>query len=798
MESRNTQVSSTGNSRGRHLLWGALLFGAVLAAYANSFGNAFHFDDFHTITDNSAVRRLGNVPRFFTDASTFSVLPANRTYRPFVSTSLALDYALGQGYAPFWFHLSTFVWFVLLIALLYLLYEAVLDRTEQEGRRPSARHASLALLTAAWFGLHPAMAETVNYVIQRGDLYCTLGCVAALVVFARFPRGRRTGVYLLPFAFALLSKPPAAVFPVLLFCFVFFFEAENFEEKGRTTAKRRIGVEGVPAPARGSSRWKKSLMATSPALVVTVLGLWLQAMLTPKTFAPSILSPTAYRLTQPFVWLRYFCAMFLPVHLNVDSDLQPFATIHGRAFAGFGFVLLLLAAIVWATRQRRSYPIAFGMIWFVATQLPTSIYPLSEVENDHRMFFSFPGLMLATLWAGWLAFRWLLSAWEPARVRAWRPVLLGCALVMLSGYAWGVHVRNRVWATEESLWLDDVKKSPGNGRGLMIYGLTQMNKGAYPVALDLFERALQFTPNYSTLEINLGVVNGAMGRSAEAERHFLRAIALMPGDDQGYAFYGRWLLEQGRFPEALAQERTAVAMNPARATQRDVLLQALQSAGDAAGLRQEATETLAAIPGEALAEAMLRQQDGRAAVSASDLVNVSLAQYREGQFAASIETARKALRIDPRLAEAYNNIGAAFGAMGHWDEAIANETRAVELNPNLQIAKNNLRAFSRNKAMDKPVSPVDVQVSAAEWVNRSLALNQAGKYAESIRAAQAALKLDAASAEAWNNIAANYEAMKQWDEAIAAARKALALKPDFHLARNNLEWSTTQKKAGSR
>jgi hypothetical protein len=31
------------------------------------------------------------------------------------------------------------------------------------------------------------MAETVNYVIQRGDLYCTLGCVAALLIYARYP-----------------------------------------------------------------------------------------------------------------------------------------------------------------------------------------------------------------------------------------------------------------------------------------------------------------------------------------------------------------------------------------------------------------------------------------------------------------------------------------------------------------------------------------------------------------------------------------------------------------------------------
>ena len=42
-----------------------------------------------------------------------------------------------------------------------------------------------------------------------------------------------------------------------------------------------------------------------------------------------------------------------------------------------------------------------------------------------------------------------------------------------------------------------------NGRGLMNYGLTQMEKGDTQKALDYFIRAAAFTPNYPTLEIKL-------------------------------------------------------------------------------------------------------------------------------------------------------------------------------------------------------------------------------------------------------------------------------------------------------
>ena len=76
---------------------GALLLIALVAAYSNHFHNSFHFDDAHTIVTNAAIRELRNIPVFFRDAATFSSLPSNQSYRPLVSTLLAIDYSLGHG-----------------------------------------------------------------------------------------------------------------------------------------------------------------------------------------------------------------------------------------------------------------------------------------------------------------------------------------------------------------------------------------------------------------------------------------------------------------------------------------------------------------------------------------------------------------------------------------------------------------------------------------------------------------------------------------------------------------------------
>jgi len=761
----------------KRTFWVGLVVLAICAAYANSFENGFHFDDFHTVVDNPAIQSLRNVPRFFTDATTFSVLPANRTYRPVVSTSLAIDYALGRGYVPLWFHIGTFLVFLGEVWLLYALYRLLLDKI-----RPGPANEWVALFGAAWFGLHPAMAETVNYVIQRGDLYCTVGCVGGLYVFARYPERRRFGVYLLPFVLAMLSKPPAAVFPLLLMFYCYFFESE-----GDTLA-----------------RWKRAGVGALPSVVATGVLLGLQSAMTPKSFLPSMISPWDYRLTQPFVWLRYFGALFLPVHLNVDTDLSPFSGMNFEMVVGLVF-LVALGWAIWVTARRKLlYPIAFGLIWFVVTQLPTSLYPLSEVENDHRMFFSFVGLILAVVWGVWLLIEPFLTGEGRWKVRY---ATVAFAVLTVAIYGYGVRQRNAVWHDEESLWKDDALKSPHNGRGLMIYGLTQMNKGAYAVALDYFERALVYTPAYPTLEINLGVVNGNMadsgpaseaaGRSAEAEKHFQRAVALAPGDDSTHAYYGRWLEQEGRFAEAIAQLQTAVQLDPQRPFNHDVLIEAYSRSGDLKDAQEEATRTLAAMPGDGAAVQALQHP---AAEGVAYWINLSLAQSKQGLNEASIASARKALEIDPNSVEAYNNIGAGYGAMGQWDEAIKNEQEALRLKPDYQLAKNNLNWYTQEKAGGKSAAPAGAAASTApgveELINDSMRLAQAGKYEESITAARKALKLKPDSAEAWNNIAADNEAMHRWDAAIAAAKKAIALSPDFQLAKNNLAWSISQKAAG--
>jgi tetratricopeptide (TPR) repeat protein len=677
----------------RFWAFSVVLLAAVTAVYSNHFQNEFHFDDFHTVTQNPYIRSLKNLPLIFKSSEAFSVLPANRSYRPLVTATLAFDFWLGRGAKPFFFHLTTFIWYLTQLLAVLALFRRLLRLASDE---PWTDYA--ALFAVAVYGLHPAMAETVNYVIQRGDLYSTLGVAAALAIYVLSPRHRASGVYLIPLALGLLCKPPAAIFPAILFAYVLLFE----EWKN----PRRLRV---------------ALSHCAPSLIVVAALMILTSKMTPATYNPGIVSPHDYIAAQPYVALHYFLMFFAPIALTADSDMTPqtsFFTAEGSAG------ILFLAALAWgiyaSAKKRQTRPIAFGLAWFLLALIPTSVYRLSEVENDHRMFFPFVGLALAVTWVAALTLCNLAPRANPR-------VLATAAALILAACAFGAHQRNEAWRTEESLWRDVANKSPRNGRGLMNYGLTLMSKGKYPEALDYFQRALQFTPNYATLEINLGIVLGELHRDGDAEAHFHRAIQLAPDDAQTHFFYGRYLKTHGQISQAVSQFLTAIARNRDYLDPRDLLIETYTEQNAWAMAVSLAQDTLNIAPDDVLARSVLQraatspallrnaaspaippedpvsaaEKAAHAAPTADNYLNLSLAYHQAHRYEDCIRAAEEALKLRPGYAEAYNNLAAAYEDLHQWDKAIRAANEALRLKPDFQLARNNLNYSLSQKQAER-------------------------------------------------------------------------------------------------
>ena len=495
-----------------------MVVGMLFAAYSNHFDKAFHFDDSHVIVDNLYIRSLSQIPRFFTDAMTFSSLPLNATYRPLLTTSFAIDYWLAGGLDPWQFHVTQFLMLVSLGAAATYLFLRVMNEAD-----PRWWNRYLALFTTTLFCVHTANTETVNYISTRSELLSTLAVVLAFCTYFAAPRGSRGYWCIIPMAVGALAKSPAVIFAPLLAGYVLLFE-------------QRLSGPGLLTRA-ARPRLRAALDSTLPVLAAGVaMFLFVESMNSPtQTYSQH--SRLAYMITQPFVWVHYLREFFIPLGLTADTDWSVLPHWYDTRLFGGMLGIGLLAWLGWrASTKRLTRPVAFGLFWFAAALAPdSSIFPLSEVANGHRGFFPYLGLALAVVWGA----RVVAGQWFGALPRIVAGGIAGFLMVtVLTANVYATRVRNRVWLSDESLWSDVVEKSPNNGRAWMNYGLSQMSRGRYDRAKELFDRAAVLSPNYSVLETNLAIVTDRLGDPVAAEGHFRRALELTPEYAAGQYFFG--------------------------------------------------------------------------------------------------------------------------------------------------------------------------------------------------------------------------------------------------------------------
>lgn len=672
-----------------------VVLATVTAAYSNHFHNGFHFDDSHTIVNNVYIRNIRNIPLFFEDGTTFSSLPTNQSYRPLVTATLALDYYFGKGLHPFYFHLSTFILFLIQGVLMYFLYLRLFDLSFRDGWM-----SFVALGGVALYLLHPANADTINYIIARSDSLSTLFIVLAFVLYLYSPFSRKWHLYLIPVAIGTLAKPIAAVFAPLLAAFLLVFPDS-------------LSSSDNPGPHGRGRAVAKSL----PSMVFSVLLLLFIKHMDPATWRAGGASFYRYVITQPYVLLHYFTTFFLPVGLSADTDWKPFSSVWNiRFLGGLLFVVLLIAAGYLTARRRRTRPIAFGVFWFFLSLLPTSLIPLAEVTNDHRIFLPYVGLAMAVCWSAALLIGRLAALLKtgdsPKRTALFRGASVSVVMIVLAGCAFGTYQRNKVWKSDETLWKDVTEKSPLNGRGLMNYGLVLMKKADFAGARTYFMKAYRLIPEYPYLNINLGILSDAEGKPEEAEKYFMRAIAYGPGYPACYFYYGRFLWKQGRAEEAEINLRKVLQLAPAHLEARHLLMYIYYERSQTSKLKDLVDQTLRLSPGDARSNFYLALlKAGKTVIAGATQIadgstpegflESSLSYYRKGDYRKSIEAARQALRLRPNYDLAYNNICAAYNALGEWDRAIAAGEKAVKLNPDNQLARDNLAWAIRQEKLNE-------------------------------------------------------------------------------------------------
>jgi tetratricopeptide (TPR) repeat protein len=175
--------------------------------------------------------------------------------------------------------------------------------------------------------------------------------------------------------------------------------------------------------------------------------------------------------------------------------------------------------------------------------------------------------------------------------------------------------------------------------------------------------------------------------------------------------------------------------------------------------------------------------------------NRGFAYDKKGDYERAIADENKAIELNPRLDIAYKNRGFAYGSRGDYDREIADDSKAIELNPAFAMAYNNRGvAYIGKGDYDRAISDENTAIKlepqlAMAYSNRGAAYEYEKNYDQAIADESNAIKLDPHLAEAYQDRGEAYMNKDDYDQAIADETEAIRLKPDLAEAYYNRGWA---------
>ena len=565
-----------------------LILGVCAMVYANSLHNGFHYDDEHSIQKNIHIRRLENIPAFFTDPAMFSVDAEKGMYRPLLLVTYALNFAVGK-YQVFGYHVVNILLHGLNACLVWWLGRLLFGRGE------------LALVAGLLFALHPVGTEPVNYISSRSESLAALFYLLGLGLFISGVQGRsqiRMAGSWGALALGLLGKSTVITLPaVLLVCDYLLLSRRRWEEMRKVLLKRHGPFWGISAAYL--------ILITANKFLTRSLG-------TP------VRDGWTQLLTQVEAFAYYLRLLLWPFGLNVEhqffeqQSLLEAPTVVALLLLGSFFYLLFYLY------RKRFDLVLFLNLWGILALLPVMVMPLNVLVNERRLYL--PGVAFCLGLA--LVLRW-------ARRPGWR---LGgqdlgriLALLVLLVYGISSFSRNRAWADDFTLWHDTIAKAPlmprphlylgnahkdvaqrtedheqmmlhwraadasynqviklGSNRELALRALNNLGSvhftlQNYQAAEEAYTRAVELNPRYADALVNLGNINLIYARqstsNAEWQRlmaasiqYYERGLQIRPNHLEGNGNLGVALQDLGQYGKAKQAFERAYFLNPNDAT----------------------------------------------------------------------------------------------------------------------------------------------------------------------------------------------------------------------------------------
>jgi len=368
-------------------------------------------------------------------------------------------------------------------------------------------------LSAALYALHPAMVESVGWIVGRFDLLMT--------------------TFLLLSVNALLLIPSATV--ALCFCFIFVFIAALCKEMVLVStlafpmiylfARLLSGEVGGGYWSELKAFFRSRYFAASVTASVAIAGSYL---LKNHNLGYIYKEFVAYgvdfggpleRMLLVFRTIGgYLALLFAPYSSTspLHYEAIPLRIDNLKAWLGFGAALVILLSALFA-RPRWLKLTSVAVLCYLLLLLPVlNLKPVPTADSIYAdRFITFPLAFFCTIFAPSL-----ISFWVGQRISL---MLVPLLLVTLMANGLFTKVTVQLWTTNAAFWEWTHRRVPESALASLSLGLVKFEAGQLQEAKGLYEESLSRMKRAVTL-MNYGLILEELKEYDKAEAAFLEAL----------------------------------------------------------------------------------------------------------------------------------------------------------------------------------------------------------------------------------------------------------------------------------
>ena len=475
-----------------------LLFLIVFAAFiVFSYGlncGFVNWDDPAMVTDNTQVQSQLSLKSI---QDIFAVKSMSNEYQPLTTIVYHVIYNT-FNLDSFYFHLFNIVFHLINIILVFIFIRLLFVKD------------TIALITAAFFAIHPLNVEVVVWVSAANYILFSFFSLLSLIFYIKYIKEKNKIKYFIwtfvVFTMALLSKSTAFIVP-LLFLLIDYLSSRKISIN--------VVLEKTPffllslGTALIAIFLKKQILSANAQIIYTFYDRILFIFYSFGLYIIKLIFPFDLKIVYAY-----------PVKVNNILPLELY-------FIPFLIILGIVLLLVYFKKNRKL--IIFSMLFF----LFNIIMVIHIIPYYHISIIAERYVYLASLGVFVLLAHYLVRFKEENK-HVLKNSIYGVVIIYFVVFLVNSTQRVRVWESDKTLFADLIRKNPEEPVSYNNLGNKEDMVGNHEKAIEYYNKALSINDNYAEAFYNRGLSYYKLKDFDKAHTDFDKAIQINPNFSKAF------------------------------------------------------------------------------------------------------------------------------------------------------------------------------------------------------------------------------------------------------------------------